>query len=164
MRSSLRPFLAVSLAALLLHPAGAAAQTVTEETESEPRPAPLFERAGGTYVLAQVVDDFVDGMLADPVIRANAAVRQAAKPSRRAGLKFQITSLLCQETGGPCKYEGQTMRETHQSMDISDREWGVMVWTFKRALARADVPAAEREELMNVLQTTKGDIVLSRRK
>ncbi len=140
------------------------AQSAEEGEEESAGPRTLFERAGGTYVLAQAVDDFVDALLADPAIRANSAVRQATRATRRAGLKFQITSLLCQEAGGPCKYQGRSLRESHMGLGISSREWGVMIWTFKRALVRAGVPPAERQELVNILETSKGDIVSVRRR
>jgi hemoglobin len=160
MRTLPRILVAVLLSSGVALPSRALAQEPEpEKSEQEPRPRSLFERAGGTYVMAQMVDEFVDAMLADPVIRANAAVKQAVKAERRAGLKFQILSLLCQESGGPCKYEGRTMREAHHAMDLSEREWNAAVRTFKRALVRAAVPPAEREELMNILATTKGDIV-----
>jgi hemoglobin len=137
------------------------ARAASDEAEEGERPATrtLFDRAGGTYTLARVGDIFVDTMLADPAIRANAAVREAAKLSHRPGLKFQITSLLCQEAGGPCKYEGRSLRESHHGLGITGKEWDAMMRAFNLALARAQVPAAERLELANIVTASKGDIV-----
>ena len=127
--------------------------------EDEPRPKTLFERIGGTYVLAAVVDDFVNGLYVDPVVSARPAVRRALLAAHKPGFKFQATSLLCQETGGPCKYDGRSMREAHRDLGVTPREWDAAVAVFKRALVRAKVPAAERQELLNLLGTTRGDIV-----
>ena len=129
--------------------------------EDEPRPKTLFERLGGTYVLAAVVDDFVDALYTDPVVNARPAVKRALHTTRKAGLKFQTTSLLCEETGGPCKYDGRSLREAHRDLGLTTREWNAAVAAFTRALVRAKVPAAERQELLNLLGTTKGDIVVA---
>lgn len=152
--------LAVTLAALLAASA-LVAQESTAVTEEEPAAKTLFDRVGGIYVLSAVADDFVEGLYTDPVVNARPAVRKALKRSRKAGITFQTTSLLCQETGGPCKYDGRTMREGHRDLGITAREWNAAVAVFKRALANAKVPAAERQELLNLLGTTKGDIVLA---
>lgn len=129
------------------------------EAAEEARPRTLFQRIGGTYVLARVVDLFVNNFAADPLIRGNATVRREMTLPRRAGLKFQITTLLCQETGGPCKYEGRTLREAHLSMGISEGEWNAAMTDFKKALTVVRVPPAERAELVNLLTTAKDDIV-----
>jgi hemoglobin len=139
----------------------AAAAAATPSGEEEPAPKSLFERAGGTYAIAAVADDFVDGLYADSVVTGRAPVRKALTAARKPGLKFQTAALLCQETGGPCKYDGRSMREAHRELAISAREWDAAVAIFKRALERAKVPAAERQELLNLLGTSKGDIVIT---
>jgi hemoglobin len=129
------------------------------EAAETARPRTLFERLGGTYSLARVVDGFVDGLYVDPVIRANVAAHRELNLAHKAGLKFQITTLLCQETGGPCKYAGRTMREAHVNLGITEREWTAMIADFKKALVTAHVPPAERTEIVNLLGTSKDDIV-----
>jgi len=137
----------------------AAPPAATPTGEEDPAPKALFERAGGIYAIAAVADDFVDGLYTDPVLGARPALRKALTVARKPGLKFQTASLLCQETGGPCKYDGRSLRESHHELAITAREWDAAVAVFKRALARAKVPAAERQELLNLLGTSKGDIV-----
>jgi hemoglobin len=129
------------------------------EAAEQARPRTLFQRAGGSYALARVVDVFVDGLFTDPVIHANAVVRRELRPTHKAGLKFQITTLLCQETGGPCKYAGRTLRESHVNLGITEREWNATTALFKKALVAAQVPPTERAELMNLLGTSKDDVV-----
>jgi hemoglobin len=129
------------------------------EAAEQARPRTLYQRIGGTYVIARVVDAFVDAMYLDPALRANAAVKREMKLARKPGLKFQVTSLLCQETGGPCKYDGRTLREAHLSMNITDAEWKAAMADFKKALVTARVPPAERAELTNILDTSKDDVV-----
>jgi hemoglobin len=154
-------------AALLLFLTSVAAVPARAQSDSESpaeaaetaRPRTLFQRLGGTYVLARVVDGFVDNMYVDPVMRANATVRRELNLAHKAGIKFQITTLLCQETGGPCKYEGRTLRESHVDLGITEREWTAMTADFKKALVAAHVPPAERAEIVNLLGTSKDDII-----
>jgi hemoglobin len=155
----LSPVIAVAILMATVPPAAVRAQDPTPRADDAPAPKTLFERLGGIYVLSTVVDDFVDGLYADPVINTRPAAKHALRAARKAGFKFQATSLLCQETGGPCKYDGRSMREAHAELGITAREWEAAVAAFRRALAKHAVPAAERQELLNLLGTTKGDIV-----
>jgi hemoglobin len=68
--------------------------------------------------------------------------------------------LVCEVTGGPCKYVGKGMKESHASFGITDKEWDAMVDDFKAALAKFKVPAAEQQELIGIVATTKPDIVV----
>jgi hemoglobin len=155
----LRSFALLLLTVSFVAPVLAAGES---DDEQAARPRTLHDRCGGIYTLARVVDGFVEALVLDPVIKANAAIRKALPPSRRAGFKYQMTSLLCQETGGPCKYEGRSMREAHDGLGITAREWTAMAALFKQALVNAKVPAGERQELMNLLTTNKSDIVTTK--
>jgi hemoglobin len=67
--------------------------------------------------------------------------------------------MVCEVTGGPCKYGGKGMKEAHAHMNITEKEWDVMVSEFKKSLARFKVPAREQQELFEIVGTTKADIV-----
>jgi hypothetical protein len=41
----------------------------------------------------------------------------------KAGLKFHVTALVCEVTGGPCKYSGRTMKQSHEHLNITDPQW-----------------------------------------
>ena len=74
-------------------------------------------------------------------------------------LKYHVTALVCQATGGPCQYQGRAMKEAHAHLDITEREWVRMVTLFKEVLAKHGVPAKETLELLDIVGSTKGDIV-----
>jgi hemoglobin len=67
--------------------------------------------------------------------------------------------MVCEVTGGPCKYTGRAMKESHVQLNISEKEWEVMAREFKKSLDKFKVPAAEQKELFEILGTTKADIV-----
>jgi len=123
----------------------------------------LFKRLGGINAIATVVDDFVDRLYADPVIKANPVVKADFDRSGKAGLKFHLTSMICKAAGGPCKYVGRTMKDSHEGMGISEAEWDAAVKDLKAALDGADVPEQEQSELLGVVASTKPDIVAAKK-
>ncbi len=121
----------------------------------------LYERLGGIYPIAVVVDDFIDRLLANETLNANPALRQARDRVPAPGLKFHVATLVCEVTGGPCKYTGRDMKTAHAKLNITQREWDAMVADFRRTLNTFKVPIKEQEELIQIVGTTKQDIVLA---
>lgn len=123
--------------------------------------APLYERLGGLPSIALVISDFVDVFVQDPVILANPAVRERKTPDAAPYIKFQVTSLVCQLTGGPCEYTGLDLREAHAGLNISAEEWDRMVGIFAETLDRHAVPAREQEEIFAIVAPARDDIVVA---
>lgn len=120
----------------------------------------LYERLGGVYAIATVVDDFVERLLVNDMLNANPAIKEARDRVPKAGLKFQVTALVCEVTGGPCKYAGRSMKDSHKHLNITEKEWDAMVADFKQTLDKFKVPAAEQNELITIVAGTKPDIVM----
>lgn len=143
---------AVLLTAVLL--LNAAAVRAAEEKKS------LYQRLGGAYAIATVVDTFIEKLLVNDTLNANPAIREARARVPKAGLKFHVTALVCQVTGGPQTYTGRTMKDAHRSLHITEREWDAMVHDFVDVLNQYKVPQAEQSELLAIVGSTKGDIVV----
>jgi len=121
----------------------------------------LYERLGGAYPIAVVVDDFIERLLVNKTLNANPAIREARDRVPKAGLKFHVTSLVCMVTGGPQKYTGRDMASSHAHLNIREKEWDAMVADFRKTLAKFKVPEAEQRELIEIVGTTRKDIVKS---
>jgi len=67
----------------------------------------LYERLGGVYSIATVVDDFIDRVMADPRLNANPLVDEAHHRVPPAGFEYLVTEMVCWATGGPQKIHGQ---------------------------------------------------------
>lgn len=143
--------IAAFLAAVVL--LNAAAVRAAEQKKS------LYERLGGAYAIATVVDTFIEKLLVDDTLNANPAIREARARVPKAGLKFHVTALVCQVTGGPQTYAGRSMKEAHRNLHITEREWDAMVHDFVDVLNQYKVPQAEQSELLAIVGSTKGDIV-----
>ncbi len=123
--------------------------------------ASLYDRLGGLAPIAVVVSDFVEALGPDATLNANPAVDAARKAVPAAYLKYQVTAMVCQATGGPCQYTGRSMKDSHAHLNITEKEWDRMVTIFKEVLAKHKVPAKEQAELIAIVGSTKGDIVVA---
>jgi hemoglobin len=125
----------------------------------QPTGTSLYERLGGVYSIATVVDDFIERLLVNQTLNANPAIDEARARVPKAGLKFHVTTLVCEVTGGPCKYSGRTMKQSHEHLNITDQQWQAMVVDFRKTLDKFNVPQKEQAELVRIVETTKKDIV-----
>jgi hemoglobin len=121
--------------------------------------ASLYERLGGVYAIATVVDDFVDRVMADPRLNANPKVDEAHHKVPPPGFKYLVTEMVCWATGGPQRYTGRSMADSHRDLGITAGEWEAFLDDFKQTLDKFDVPAREQAELREIVQSTYADIV-----
>lgn len=121
---------------------------------------PLYERLGGLKGITVVVDDFINRLVANKTLNKNPAINAGRKNSPAPYLKFQVSQLICELAGGPCKYTGQAMKESHAHLNISGKEWDVMAKEFQKSLDKFKVPAAEQKDLFDMVGKTKADIVV----
>jgi hemoglobin len=121
----------------------------------------LYDRLGGLMPISVVVNDFIDVLVPDSLLNENPAIDAARKRVPAPYLKYHVTAMVCQATGGPCQYHGRGMKESHSHLNITEREWDRMVVLFKEVLAKHEVPAKETQELLEVVGSTKADIVVS---
>jgi hemoglobin len=123
----------------------------------------LYERLGGVYNIATVVDDFIERLYVNGILNANPKIDEARKRVSKAGLKFRVTALVYQVAGGPEKYMGRSMKEAHQHLNIAEKEWKAMLDDFKKTLEKYKVPEREQKELIAIVEGTKKDIVIAKR-
>ena len=129
-------------------------------TQAEATPS-LYERLGGVYAIAVVVDDFIDRIMGDPRLNANPRVDEAHHRVTPQGFKYYVTEQVCWAAGGPQTYSGRSMFDTHRELLITSEEWDAFMDDFRQTLAKFDVPERERGELDAIIESTKDDIVVS---
>jgi hemoglobin len=113
----------------------------------------LFDRLGGMPAISAVVDDFAGNVLNDS--RINKKFAKTNAPRLLANLK----DFVCFATGGPCKYTGLSMKESHKNMGTTGGEFNALVEDLVKTLNKFNVPAAEQKELLGALAGLRGDIV-----
>jgi len=120
----------------------------------------LYQRLGGIYPIAAVVDDFIDRIMVDPRLNANPLVEEAHHRVSKAGFKYLVTEMVGWATGGPQKYTGRSMAESHKDLKITANEWTAFLDDFHQTMQAFDVPGAEEAELVAIINSTRGDIVV----
>ena len=130
--------------------------------QSAPKPS-LYDRLGGVYSIATVVDDLIDRVMIDPRLNANPLVDEAHHRVPPAGFKYLVTEMVCWAAGGPQKYTGRTMAESHSHLKITEKEWEAFLDDLRQTLEKFKVPAAEQAELKAIVSSTQSDIVVGTR-
>jgi hemoglobin len=125
-----------------------------------PEKPPLYDRLGGVYSIATVVDDFIDRIMIDPRLNANPRVDEAHHRVPPAGFKYLVTEMVCWATGGPQKYTGKSMVDSHAHLNITAEEWEAFLDDFQQTLDKFAVPAEEQAELKAIVNSTRPDIVV----
>jgi hemoglobin len=113
----------------------------------------LYDRLGGKPAITAVVDEFVARLAADNRVNKRFAKTDIPK------LKAHLVDQICEASGGPCKYAGKTMRDSHKGMNITNEEFN---WTGEHLAASLDkfkVPATEKNELLKAIGGMQKDIV-----
>jgi hemoglobin len=119
-----------------------------------PRSArPLYVRLGGVDGIRTVVDEMVSRVAADPRIQ-----RFFVDTDFRR-FKGQLVVLICQATGGPCRYRGRPMRDVHRGRKIHSADFDAMMEDARAALRAAQLGVRERRELHAILRSLKPQIV-----
>jgi hemoglobin len=132
--------------------------------------ATLYERLGGAFAIAAVVDHFSEALISNPVVGQssdNPALREwhTNNLGRLPGLKFMRTLWVCDISGGPQTYAatepGQTklgLEEAHRDLKISPDEFDEVAAELARTLDHFGVPDQEKEEVLGAFAAHKDEV------
>jgi hemoglobin len=130
----------------------------------------LYERLGGVFAIAAVVDHFSDALIQNPIVgqtSKNPALREWHTKSldRLPGLKFMRTLWVCEVAGGPYDFQatkpGKTelgLEEAHRNLKISSAEFDEVAAELGRTLDHFKVPAREKGEVLAAFAAHKGEV------
>ena len=131
----------------------------------------LYERLGGVFAIAAVVDHFSDALIQNPIVgqrSENPALREwhTSYLGRLPGLKFMRTLWVCNVAGGPFQFSatrpGRTelgLEEAHRNLRISPAEFDEVAAELARTLDAVKVPDQEKEEVLAAFAAHKGEVV-----
>jgi hemoglobin len=130
----------------------------------------LYDRLGGIFAIAAVVNYFSDEIIKDPVAGArssNPALREwhTKQLDRLPGLKFMRTLWVANVSGGPFQYTptrpGSTnlgLEEAHRNLKISPTEFDAVAAVLSRSLDHFAVPQKEKSEVLAAFAAHKGEV------
>jgi hemoglobin len=121
----------------------------------------LYDRLGGVYNIAVVIDDLIDRVMVDPRLNANPRVDEAHHRVSAAGFKYYVTEMLCGAAGGPQVYTGRPMGDSHRHLMITEDEWRAFMDDLQQTLDKFQVPKGEQQEVTGIIEGTKEAIVIA---
>lgn len=137
----------------------------------EPTPEKsLYERLGGVFAIAAVVNHFSDAVVKNPIVgqkSKNPQLRDwhTKNLQRLPGLKFMRTLWVAEVSGGPFKFTatkpGKTalgLEEAHRDLKISPAEFDEVAAELGRSLDFAKVPKREKGEVLAAFAAHKNEV------
>jgi hemoglobin len=116
----------------------------------------LYERLGGVFAIAAVVDHFSNAVVQNPIV---------GKISKNPALKFMRTLWVCEATGGPFKFSPTkpgkselSLEEAHRDLKISPEEFDEVAAELGRTLDFFKVPPREKGEVLAAFAAHKNEV------
>jgi hemoglobin len=130
----------------------------------------LYERLGGVFAIAAVVDQFSDALVQNTIVgqtSENPDLRQwhTNQLDRLPGLKFMRTLWVCNVAGGPFSFTatkpGSTvlgLEEAHREFHITPEEFDEVAAELGRTLDHFAVPQRGKDEVLAAFAAHKGEV------
>jgi hemoglobin len=130
----------------------------------------LYERLGGAFAIAAVIDHFSDAVVRNPIAgqtSENPELREwsTKELDRLPGLKFMRTLWVCDVAGGPQHYAatkpGRTrlgLEEAHRELKISPAQFDEVAAELAPSLDFFKVPEREKGEVLAAFAAHKGEV------
>jgi hemoglobin len=132
--------------------------------------ATLYDRLGGVFAIAAVVDRFSDAIFDDPVAgrsSKNPLLRKWHTESlgRLPGLKCMRRLWVCDVAGGPihcaATRPGATplgLEEAHRDLRITPEEFDAVAGVLSRTLDEFKIPQQEKDEVLGAFAAHKAEV------
>jgi hemoglobin len=149
-------------------------QGKSAESDSKTSGASLYDRLGGIYGIAAVVNHFSDNVLRNKKVgrqSQNPRLREWSRKqsaARLAGLKWLRTLWVAEKTGGPYKFVSSSserkgmcplsLENAHKQLKISSDEFDEVARELKKSLDHFHVPQSEQEAVLGAFAAHKVDI------
>ncbi len=140
-----------------------------QEKKTSPEKS-LYERLGGAFAIAAVVDHFSDAVVKNPIVGQTSKNPQLQEwhtnnLGRLPGLKFMRTLWVCNVSGGPYQFTatkpGKTplgLEEAHRDLQISPAEFDEVAAELGRTLDFVKVPKGEKAEVLAAFAAHKDEV------
>jgi hemoglobin len=140
-----RPYRLLATSLLLL-----AAKAACADAGARPS---LYDRLGGETGVTAIAASLIDRVAADPKIGGS------FKDTNLDRIKKLLAEQICDLSGGPCHYSGDSMQEVHAGHHISEADFYGMVEDLRDILKKRHVGQGATNELLRLLAPMKRDVV-----
>lgn len=131
----------------------------------------LYDRLGGVFAIAAVVDHFSDSIIGNPKVGRESGNPQLREWSRNEegrlpGLKFMRTLWVCEVAGGPFQFTATKpgevhlgLEEAHRELRITSEEFDEVAAELSRSLDAFNVPASEKDQVLGAFAAHKDEVI-----
>jgi hemoglobin len=134
-------------------PAICCGSIATTSVHAASRDDSLYSRLGGTTNVTAFVADTIDHAASDPHLK------HTFEDVNLGRVKRHFVEMVCELSGGGCKYSGDTMHDAHAGLGATESQFFILVQLLRDSMRRHGVHLRERNELLQILAPMKRDIV-----
>ncbi|MBY0410437.1 MAG: group 1 truncated hemoglobin [Burkholderiaceae bacterium] len=116
----------------------------------------LYVALGEKPGITRLTDDFVNHLVKDP------RVSDQFKDTKLSVFKESLVAQICQLSGGPCEYEGDTMKAAHSELKINKGHFNAMVEVLQAAMDAQGIPFVQQNRLLALLAPMHRDVITVR--
>jgi len=113
----------------------------------------LYQHLGGQDGIVKIANLTTDNFLADNRIKATFYNTNMDR------FRKLLAEQLCSVSGGPCKYTGRSMAESHKGLHLHNKDFNAVVEDLERAMDAQGIPFATQNRLLAILAPMQHDIV-----
>ena len=112
-----------------------------------------YQELGGKEGVEKIVDNFINEISFDQDI---VTFFEGTDITR---LREKLIEQFCHESGGPCEYTGDSMKDVHAGMKITKAQFNRVVELLQAAMDDAGTPQTAQNRLIRSLAPMRPDII-----
>ncbi|MEQ8493607.1 MAG: group 1 truncated hemoglobin, partial [Gammaproteobacteria bacterium] len=113
----------------------------------------LYDDLGGDAGIGAIIEAFLFRLADDTRINAHFIDTDVIR------FRDKLVELVCELSGGPCVYSGDTMKLTHAGMAIDHADFNAVVENLIEAMSGLDVATGVQNRLLARLAPLHADII-----
>lgn len=113
----------------------------------------LYQQLGSTVGIEKIVDGLLVEIENDPQIVHHFRDTDIAR------FRKLLIEQFCELSGGPCKYTGVSMQESHTGFKITQADFDNLVRHLMKVMTEQNISTAAQNQLLGLLAPMYGDVV-----
>ncbi|UTA48104.1 group 1 truncated hemoglobin [Simiduia sp. 21SJ11W-1] len=113
----------------------------------------LYQRLGKTPGISALVDNFLYEIGDSELLRPHFEQTDLER------FREKLIEQLCEVSGGPCEYTGDSMQEVHSGMAINNRHFDATVAALIRAMNATGIDVASQNALLKRLAAMHPEVM-----
>jgi len=116
-------------------------------------PDALYQQLGGGDGIRALVQNLLQRSLDDKRIAHHFADTDMER------LEEKLTEQICELSGGPCTYSGETMEKSHAGFNISEGDFNALVENLQLAMAERNIAEGAQNRLLALLAPMRPQVI-----